>query len=57
MAHVSKPQLPSRPFTMHISSAADQNGPDARRQGATTEAYAVVRRREERRANDADGSF
>src|SRR2546422_4811895 len=48
MAHVSKPQLRSRPFTMHISSAADQNGPDARRQGATTEAYAVVRRREER---------
>src|SRR5206468_12924269 len=49
-------QLPSRAFTMHISSAADQNGPDARRQGPTTEAYAVVRRGEERRANDADGS-
>src|SRR2546430_16637068 len=57
MAHVSKPQLPSTPFTMHISSAADQNGPDASRQGATTEAYAVVRRRKERRANDAAGSF
>src|SRR6266567_8908411 len=57
MAHVSKPQLRSRLFTMHISSAADQSGPDARRQGATTEAYAVGRRREQRRANDADGSF
>src|SRR5947199_1132159 len=49
-------QRPSRAFTMHISSAADQNGPEARRQGPTTEAYAVVRRGEERRANDADGS-
>src|SRR2546430_1997804 len=48
-------------FTAIPSSSAgfgaDQNRSDARRQGVTTETYAVVRRREERRANDADGRF
>src|SRR5919204_6232397 len=56
---------PSSPTVLHALAVippragrtfeGGEDGPDARRRGATTEAYAVVRRREERRANEADG--